>query len=356
MAIAVIRSGLLAWYDEHARDLPWRRTSDPYAIWVSEIMCQQTRVDTAIPYYERFMQTFPTSNALAEATEDEVLALWSGLGYYRRARLLHQGVREVVQRYDGEVPEGREERLALPGVGKYTAGAIGSIAFDKNEPVVDGNVVRVLSRLMRIKDRIGTTASDKQLWSYASSLVDGPRPGALNQAIMELGATVCTKSNPDCTQCPIASHCFALAHDEVSALPLPRVRKAPKIVNAVAVVAHAPDNGDVRCWMVRGKGSLFGGLWSLPMVEGKNSIDNAKLALSESGANGKLTAKSHGCVEHALTHRRYKVCVYSASQTKGESQGDRRFMPIGELGSVGVSKLTKSILQKALGQAANLEL
>ena len=183
---------LLGRFDESARALPWRETRDPYAVWVSEIMLQQTRVETVVPYYERFLARFPTPYSLAEADEDTVLAHWSGLGYYRRARLLHAGVREVVAQYGGAVPEDAEARLALPGVGRYTAGAIGSIAFDKPEPVVDGNVTRVLARLLRIDTPVGTTRTPKRLWEEAERLVPTERPGDFNQALMELGATVCT--------------------------------------------------------------------------------------------------------------------------------------------------------------------
>ena len=157
--MALIRQKLLGWYDKAARDLPWRHTRDPYAVWVSEVMLQQTRVETVIPYFQRFLKSFPTPHALAEADEDTVLSHWSGLGYYRRARLLHAGVREVVAQYGGAVPEDWEARRALPGVGRYTAGAIGSIAFDKEEPIVDGNVTRVLARLLRVKTPVGTSAT-----------------------------------------------------------------------------------------------------------------------------------------------------------------------------------------------------
>ena len=346
---AAIRKALLRWYDKNARDLPWRRTKDPYAIWVSEIMCQQTRVDTAIPYYDKFMKTFPTSKALADAKEDEVLAQWSGLGYYRRARMLHQGVREIVEQYGGKVPEGREERLALPGVGKYTAGAIGSIAFDLREPIVDGNVARVLSRVKRIKDRIGSSSSDKALWSYASEIVDEPRPGDLNQSIMELGATVCTKSNPLCDECPIAKHCAALEHDEVDALPMPRLRKPPKEVKAVAVVGRQKKEGSSSVWLVRGDQKLFGSLWSVPMIEGKPTVANANQALKESSASGDIAKKSRGQITHTLSHRRYQVEVFSAQDVKAVSQADRRFFTVSELKEVGVSRLTTAIIKKALG-------
>nr|MDQ3035848.1 A/G-specific adenine glycosylase [Myxococcota bacterium] len=214
------RAALLRWYDASARDLPWRRTRDPYAIWVSEIMLQQTRVPTALRYYDRFLARFPDAHALAAASEDDVLSMWSGLGYYRRARLLHRGVREVVARYDGRVPEDAEARRALPGIGRYTAGAIGSIAFDREEALVDGNVARVLARLRGIDTPLGRADTESRLWSEAESLVRGPRPGALNQSLMELGATICTPSSPRCEHCPVAASCVARATDRTGELPI----------------------------------------------------------------------------------------------------------------------------------------
>ena len=201
--MASLQQELLRWYDRSARDLPWRRTRDPYAVWVSEIMLQQTRVETVIPYYERFLARFPSARVLAEADEDAVLSHWSGLGYYRRARLLHSGVQEVVARYGGEVPEDADARRRLPGVGRYTAGAIGSIAFDKAEPVVDGNVTRVLARLFRIDTPVGSATTTKRLWREAAELVPEQRPGDFNQALMELGATLCTPKKPLCDACPV---------------------------------------------------------------------------------------------------------------------------------------------------------
>ncbi|MBZ0116093.1 MAG: A/G-specific adenine glycosylase, partial [Sandaracinaceae bacterium] len=215
------RTKLLAWYDASKRALPWRETRDPYSVWVSEVMLQQTRVETVVPYYLRFMERFPDPASLASAQDDEVMSHWSGLGYYRRARLLIAGVREVVERYGGAIPESAEARLSLPGVGRYTAGAIGSIAFDKEEPIVDGNVARVLARLHGIEDAIGSKNADKQFWLRAEELVRGERPGDLNQALMELGATVCTPRNPDCARCPIREGCAARETDRQHSLPVP---------------------------------------------------------------------------------------------------------------------------------------
>lgn len=204
-----VRAALLDFYDTHARLLPFRGEKDPYAIWLSEIMAQQTRIETLIPYFERFIERFPTIESLAHASEDEVLSLWSGLGYYRRAKLLHECAKILARDHGGEMPRDAAARLALPGIGRYTAGAIGSIAFDLEEPIVDGNVTRVLSRLRGWEELIGSAALEKKLWTEAEALVRGPRPGDLNQAMMELGATVCVPRSPACSECPIGFACTA---------------------------------------------------------------------------------------------------------------------------------------------------
>jgi A/G-specific adenine glycosylase len=342
--MTAVRQKLLGWYDEAARDLPWRHTRDPYAIWVSEVMLQQTRVETVIPYYQRFLQSFPTPRALAEADEDAVLSHWSGLGYYRRARLLHAGVREVVARYGGKVPEDADARRGLPGIGRYTAGAIGSIAFGKEEPVVDGNVSRVLARLFRIDTPIGASVTTNRLWREAAQLVPGERPGAFNQALMELGATICTPKQPRCESCPIAKQCEAHAHGEVDALPVKRERKAPKEVQLSAVVATRGRGADRKVWLVKREQALFGGLWGVPMAE-----ESPHAALIEAGLQARLHTEPVGRVEHVLTHRRLRVDVYRASAVQGEESKTRRRFSAGDLDRVGVSTLTKKLLASALG-------
>ena len=339
-----VRDALLGWYDEVGRDLPWRRTRDPYAIWVSEVMCQQTRVDTVVPYYDRFMERFPTAAALAEAPEDDVMALWSGLGYYRRARMLHTGVREVVAKYGGEVPEGAEERRTLPGVGRYTAGAIGSIAFHREEPVVDGNVARVLSRLHGIDTPLGQAATEQRLWTEAGKLVRGPRPGDLNQAVMELGATVCTPTSPKCDACPIASACVAHGDGRQASLPVRRQRKPPRGVELVAVVPLA--RGGDRVWMARGGDALFGGLWSLPSVEGTERAA-ARHALAAHAIVARVARDAAGTVEHVLSHRRLEVRVFRATAARAHPTDALRLLAPHDLGSVGVSRLTKKVLALA---------
>ncbi|MCB9595535.1 MAG: A/G-specific adenine glycosylase [Sandaracinaceae bacterium] len=342
-APASTRAALVAWYDAEKRSLPWRETRDPYAIWVSEIMLQQTRVDTVIPYFERFLERFPSPRALAEASEDEVLGAWSGLGYYRRARWLHAGVREVVARYGGEVPEDPEARRALPGVGRYTAGAIGSIAFGKAEPVVDGNVARVLARLHGIATPLGRADTERALWSRAEALVEGPRPGDLNQAVMELGATVCSPRAPRCEACPVASECVARRDGRTAELPAPKARKKPVDAPRVAVVATR--RGAVA--LVKRDGPLFGGLWELPLAEGAGRTA-AREALREAGVSARIGEEPVAALEHVLSHRRLLVEVWRATAAKAP---DARWVEPAELGEVGTSTLTRRCVEQALGAA-----
>lgn len=354
MDIAECRQVLLEHFDRTRRDLPWRRTSDAYAIWVSEVMLQQTRVDTVIPYYERFLERFPTVQALADATEDEVLSYWSGLGYYSRARRLQSGVREVVTRYGGEVPADPAALRALPGVGRYTAGAIASIAFARPEPVVDGNVARVLSRLQGIDTPAGAKETERRLWMEAEALVRGPRPGDLNQALMEFGATVCLPRNPLCGRCPLSHHCVAYIEERIEELPPPKPRAAIPRARLVAIVATA-DKGR-RVALVRERAQLFGGLWGLPTVEGEKRGDapaeeRARAHLGECALSARLRSAPICTIEHVLSHRRLEVQVLRATHAslrQGASIDEVRLATASELKTFGVSRLTHRILAQAL--------
>jgi A/G-specific adenine glycosylase len=347
MASASPRAKLLRWYDVHARDLPWRHTRDPYRVWVSEVMLQQTRVETVLRYYAPFLRRFPTLRALARAPEDRVMAAWSGLGYYRRARLLHAGVRAVVARHGGRVPEHPEARWALPGVGRYTAGAIGSIAFGREEAVVDGNVARVLSRVHRIETPLGRADTDARLWREAERLVQGPRPGDFNQALMELGATVCSRSSPACARCPLRSHCRAYATGAVERLPVARKRRAPRAVDLVALVVSDGAGREARVWLERARGSLYGGLWNLPLREGRGP-KAARTALAELGLRARLEARAQGDVEHVLTHRRLRAQVWRAHgampTASGRAPARLRSQALARLDDVGTSALTRKAL------------
>jgi A/G-specific adenine glycosylase len=355
---ASLRADLLRWYDASARDLPWRKTRDPYAIWVSEVMLQQTRVETVLCYYDRFLARFPTPYALAAADEDAVMAAWSGLGYYRRARNLHAGVRDVCARYGGEVPADPEQRRALPGVGRYTAGAIGSIAFGREEPLVDGNVARVLSRLYAIDTPLPRGDTQRALWEHAARLVVGERPGALNQALMELGATLCAKQSPRCARCPVRAHCAARAGGREGALPVVPPKRAPRAVELVALVALVPARArgaEPSVVLARGEGSLFGGLWNLPACEGEGRAA-ARALCEQLGVRGELDARPAAAVEHVLTHRKLDVRLWrvDAAALASDAAG-LRAVPLGGLSALGVSRLTHKALD-ALGLGAQRSL
>ena len=297
---------LLAWYTTCRRDLPWRRTRDPYAIWVSEVMLQQTRVETVIPYYERFLARFPTAHALAEAAEGDVLALWSGLGYYRRARLLHRGARAVTER--GNFPDERATLLEVPGIGPYTAGAIASIAHGRAVGLVDGNVARVLARLFAIEEDM-RRGGMKTAARIADEIVHERDPGSWNQALMELGATVCTPRDPKCDRCPVASACRANELGRTKELPILAPKTKPLRERVQAVVAMR--RGRVLLARRSGEG-LFGGLWEPPCVVGDVRARRGLVA-SLDVANVERAGK----VTHVLSHRRLAVDV-----VRGDLAGD----------------------------------
>ena len=261
------RNALLSWYNDEKRDLPWRRTSNPYYIWVSEVMLQQTRVDTVIPYYERFIARFPTMEALAKAEENDLLKMWEGLGYYSRARNLQAGVREVVENYGGEVPSNRKEISTLKGVGPYTAGAVLSIAFGVPEHAVDGNVMRVISRLLLIEEDITIPRTKKIFEDVVMDLIDTEDPSSFNQGLMELGATICTP-RPKCLLCPVRDFCSAFHEGQTRRITRSNEKKKMKII-PVASFAIQNRKGE---WLLRkrpGK-DLLANLWEFPMVECKD--------------------------------------------------------------------------------------
>jgi A/G-specific adenine glycosylase len=311
-----LRRALLDWYGATRRDLPWRATRDPYAIWISEAMLQQTRVETAIPYYERFLARFPDVQALADAEADDVLGVWAGLGYYSRARNLHAAARVVVDEYGGELPDDVASLRTLPGVGPYTAGAVASIAFDRAEPVVDGNVLRVLTRLRAIGDDARRAATVRRLWEEAAALVRGPRPGDLNQALMELGARVCTPRAPHCPDCPVAHHCQARRLGDPEAFPARSKPAAPRRVEAVAALVLRRG----RALAVRRPTGLLAGLWELPggdLAPDERPAAGVKRALRERVGLGVARADRAGAVEHVFSHRRLRLHVYRCEAAPG---------------------------------------
>jgi A/G-specific adenine glycosylase len=263
---------LVAWYRGHRRDLPWRRHRDAYAIWVSEVMLQQTRIAVVIPYFERWMARFPTADALAAARLDDVLGMWSGLGYYGRARNLHRGATEVVARYGGRLPDSAEELRTLPGVGPYTAGAIASMAFGRREPVVDGNVARVLARLFAIDEDVSTVRVRRRLWQIAGEMVPREAPGDFNQGLMELGQEVCTPGVPRCDVCPLAELCAGRAQGRAGELPITGKRTASADKPLLRGIAVWVQRGTRLLLARRRPHGLFGGLWELPQAPDRERL------------------------------------------------------------------------------------
>src|SRR5580658_1232511 len=255
----------IRWFNAHARDLPWRRTRDPYAVWISEIMLQQTQVKTVIPYFERWMLAFPTLADFARARPERVLKLWEGLGYYRRVRLAHAAARLIMAQHAGRFPEKFDDVLALPGVGRYTAGAICSIAFNQPTPILDGNVIRVLSRLLGIAGDPRSKTVNTKFWRAAEEMVCASGdPSRLNQGMMELGALICLPRQPKRTSCPLRHDCYALRQDRVEEFPTPSPKAAVTQRRFIALVVS---DGERLLVQRRPHGMVNGGLWEFPNVE-----------------------------------------------------------------------------------------
>jgi A/G-specific adenine glycosylase len=324
--VMTIASKLLTWWDAGHADLPWRNTADPYAIWVAEIMLQQTQITTVIPYYERWLAHFPTVEALAAAPLDEVLKLWEGLGYYSRARHLHAAAQTVVAEYGGQLPQMVAELMRLKGIGRYTAGAIASIAFDRPAPVLDGNVIRVLTRLFDIDADVTQTATQKHLWQVAAGLVPEERPGEYNQALMELGQTICLTGEPRCLLCPLQSDCLARQRGTQLERPVrPPRQRTPHYDVAAAVIWHKedePQQPHSRFLIAqRPLDGLLGGLWEFP---GGKQEANERLPqtlrreiMEELGMEieiGHFLTQ----VKHAYTHFRITLHAFHARHLNGQ--------------------------------------
>lgn len=302
MAVSRLEKGkkLLDWYVENQRDLPWRHTRDPYKIWISEIMLQQTRVDTVIEYYNRFTQRFPDIGTLAEAEEGEVLNYWKGLGYYTRARNLHKAAQQMAKEHGGVFPRDIEEVRKLPGVGAYTAGAVLSIAFNEPYPAVDGNVLRVISRLEGLEEDIARETTKKTVAGVVSQMIPEGEARDFNQALMELGALICIPGIPKCGQCPVQSMCTAFLTGRQEELPVRRKKEnlLPEIPYWVALV----EDEDRILLEYREKETLLGRLWGFPMVEKKGEEKPEMLFEKKYGL--KLQPREElGTVQHVFSHR-----------------------------------------------------
>jgi len=316
------RRALLGWYRRHKRPMPWRDTGDPYRIWLCEVILQQTRVEQGTPYYERFLGAFPTVQALADAPEAAVLKLWEGLGYYSRARNLHRAAKVVAHDLGGEFPRSAAELQQLPGVGRYTAAAIASIAFREPVAVLDGNVMRVLARLYAIEDTIDAGPTRKRLWDLADALAARRSPGDFNQGMMELGSLVCRPVEPRCDACPVRGHCAAFEMGMQSRLPV-RKEKTPTPHHEL-VAAAIKRNGRYLLGQ-RPANGLLGGLWELPngrIEEGEPQGAALRRIVGESTGLSAEPGEAIATVKHAYSHFRITMTVYACHVEQGRPRAN----------------------------------
>jgi A/G-specific adenine glycosylase len=358
------RSDLLAWYDLNKRDLPWRATNDPYKIWLSEIMLQQTRVDQATPYYHRFVQHFPTVHDLAAAEQQEVLKVWEGLGYYSRARNLHQAAKTVVEEFGGELPGNWEDIKKLKGIGPYTAAAVLSIAFEQPHAVVDGNVIRVLARYYGIEEDIRKSGTKNLIQEYADELISEERPGDFNQAVMELGATVCTPASPDCTACPLSSHCRAYAMVKTDVIPY-KSPSGKKPHHQIGVGIIQDEQGNVLI-AHRPEDVMLGGLWEFPggkQQDGETIEETVRRELQEELGVVVRIVRPFMKLDHAYSHFKITLHAYLCRLESGDPRPRKsqqiKWVPVVELDRYPFPKanrsLTRKLMQRNEGQQ-NLEL
>ncbi|MGN1397705.1 MAG: A/G-specific adenine glycosylase [Streptococcus gallolyticus] len=366
--IASFRRTLLAWYDNEKRDLPWRRTKNPYHIWVSEIMLQQTQVVTVIPYYERFLAWFPTVDDLAKAPEEKLLKAWEGLGYYSRVRNMQKAAQEIMDDFNGEFPSTYDDILSLKGIGPYTAGAIASIAFDLPEPAVDGNVMRVMARLFEVNYDIGDPKNRKIFQAIMEVLIDPERPGDFNQALMDLGTDIESAKNPRPDESPIRFFSAAYLHGTYDKYPIKLPKKKPKPLQIQAFVIRN-SKGDFLLEK-NTDGRLLGGFWSFPIMEtdfiGQQldlfETDNAKNTLKTTSQktlfkedyqlNPTWTNKTFNHVKHTFSHQKWTIELIEGSVNSNEFTKDRelRWVAQDQLSTYPMATPQKKMLKEYLGK------
>lgn len=340
-----LQDALVGWYGQCARQLPWRETRDPYAIWVSEIMLQQTQVDTVIPYYLRFLAALPDVTALAEAPEELLLKLWEGLGYYSRARNLQKAARMVIEHHDGRLPADTGALEKLPGIGLYTAGAIASIAFGLPEPAVDGNVIRVYSRLLGIAEDAGAPAGKKLFQTLGRHLTDPRDPSSYNQAVMELGATVCTPQKPSCENCPVSGQCAARVTGTQASYPVKAAKTPPRIITWQVICLWMPG----RLFLVPGSNRLLKGLWALPMLAADSPLPELRL---------ESPPLPVGSVKHVFTHQVWQMALFSCRCSDPETAlshyPEGRWVDSSTLSELPVSTAFRKALKQVLTSGITL--
>lgn len=340
---------LLNWYDQNPAQMPWRGSRDPYRIWLSEVMLQQTRVATVEGYYQRFLERFPTVEALAAAPMDDVLKLWEGLGYYARARNLHRLAQQIVNAHAGQFPSSAEALQQLPGIGRYTAAAIASIAFDQAVAVLDGNVIRVLSRLIDLPEEVSQPRVEQQLWSLAESLLPAERPGDYNQALMDLGRIICTPREPNCPDCPVQAFCMAFARGTQGLRPVKK-QKAP-LPNVRAAAAVIRDAEGRVLLVQRPAEGLLGGLWALPggRCEAEETYaDCLRRSLQQTLGIEVRVTEEMAATEQMFTHFRLRLRAFACELVSGTPSGDMRsaWAASEELTSYSLGKADREIVER----------
>jgi A/G-specific adenine glycosylase len=335
---------LLNWYHKHGRTLPWRDHPDPYAVWVSEIMLQQTRVDTVIPYFEKWMNLFPDVRALANASEQEVLNAWEGLGYYSRARNLHKAAKIVADKFNGELPRDLTDLRSLPGIGRYTVGAIASMAFGMDEPTLDGNLRRVFARLFDVSESADAPAGEKILWELAAQNLPKGEAGDYNQALMDLGATICLPKNPRCLLCPLIEICEARKNGTQDIRPVLKLKKSvPHYIHAAAVIIQ---RGRVLLRQ-RPTDGLLGGMWEFP--NGRVNADPAKELTKILNAAYKLKVRKKealGVVQHAYTHFKVTVHAFRCEPVSIPKKENLKWVKVIDLDDYPMGKVDRQIAKK----------
>ncbi len=340
-------SRLLAWYGKNKRTLPWRGHNNPYAVWVSEIMLQQTRVETVLPYFNTWLKRFPTVRALAKASEREVLNAWEGLGYYSRARNFHKAARIVVEKHRGKLPRDVNELQKLPGIGRYTAGALASIIFGMDEPALDGNLKRVYARLFDVKEPVNSSTGEKLLWKLARENLPKGKAADFNQALMDLGAMICLPKNPRCEVCPLARSCKARVNGTQQLRPVRTVKKeVPHYVHGAAVIVQ---RGRILLAQRPSKG-LLGGMWEFPNARVRGDSNSGLRSALRSAYNLKVrmkrSARSFVTVEHTYSHLKVTVNGFRCYLSPGKLNGNLKWIPLKELDEYPMGKIDRQIAEK----------
>jgi A/G-specific adenine glycosylase len=347
-------SQLLVWYAQNARQLPWRDHPDPYAVWISEIMLQQTRVETVKPYFERWMRRFPTVQALAEASQQEVLAAWEGLGYYTRARNLHRAAQQVMAKFNGQIPRDPQDLQRLPGIGRYTAGAIASMAFGVDAAALDGNIRRVLARVFDVAEPAQSQSGLQRLWKLAGEHLPAGHAGEYNQALMDLGTAICTPRHPDCSSCPLKLDCRAYALGIQEQRPVSKPRPvAPHYTVTAAVIRR---DGQVLIAQRPAQG-LLGGLWEFPggkLQEGEDLGDCLRREIYEELGVDVAVGAQVGIYRHAYTHFRVTLHAFYCQLEQGEPQALEatalRWVPPEALAEYPMGKIDRQIAAQIINR------